>query len=685
MFAANGSTSLGRAQFQGFSGAGPSLAGGVPSFQSGQQGWNPVTSIDHILKLGSENEQLRNTNLQLEKQIGEMASRLSHNRTEAIKVEASPELSIRLARAENERDRLQLLLKEKIEQLEELKLAKSARAEKPEISIEELIQSARVEIEAQLAEEFKLRQQKVQEQLDIMQIDLNEQKLLVQSKNKELELMDTSMRNLERKCLDDMESLRQSISQGLWTEYDKKLDAKKQEYELRLSKLEQENDRLSNQTQEWRRKCIESEERITAMLAHQEQASESKELRKLIVNYENQISSLERELERVNQQHSESLAHSSVSSQKVRYLEDSLTELESRRLTYDSSLMEKEGKIKALSREVERLSTETVNWRTQYDRAEKEAARIKTELNHTKIQAASSIPMNVQARELLLERSEREKLQAELNASQAQLITVLQSKKFAEQQIESLVQESAAKTSAIQALKDHLAVRSQPGAAQEPASLASMLAGVNKILSSVTPTPAALQNLEFGERTLGSGLRDSGAAAPVSQIFKTQLEVTSVQLATENEAMKAILASKDEEIIGLKRKIAETTDATAEVLKTGQSLAVAFQQAQSQAEQLSADNKRVQDHVKEKDDIIALLEAKLADVGQAAPKENEWESKILDLQRAFDAQLKEKDEELNKVALTFQGDLEEKSKQFDEIKDQFTRGAKDYEAHHRDT
>lgn len=677
MFAANSSPSIPRSAYAGYAHLGSIPTAGVSGFQPATQDWTAVTSIEHILKLANENEQLRGTNIQLGKQIGELTSRLSHGRTEPVQVEVSPQLSIRLSRAEHERDRLQLLLKEKIEQLEELKLLKSARVEKAEVSIEDLIQSARVEIEAQLAEEFKLRQQKVQEQLDIMQIELNEQKLLVHSKNKELELMDTSMRNLERKCLDDMESLRQSISQGLWAEYDKKLDAKKEEYELRLTKLEQENERLSNQTQEWRRKCIESEERITSMLAHQEQSSESKELRKLIVNYENQISSLERELERVNQLHSESLAHSSVSSQKVRYLEDSLTDLENRRLTFDSSLMEKDGKIKALSKEVERLSSETVNWRNQYDKAEKEAARLKTELSHTKIQTASALPMNVQSRELQLERSEREKVQAELNSTQAQLITVLQSKKFAEQQIENLVQESAAKSSAIQALKDHLAVKIQGGSTQEPANLAFMLAGVNKILSSVPTTPAALQNLEFGERTLGSGLRDSGSMAPANQIFKTQLEVTSVQLATENQTLKATIASKDEEIRGLKHKLAETAAATAEVLKNGQSLAAAFQEAQSQAEQLTADNKRVQDHVKEKDDIIALLEAKLADVGPAAPKDSEWQSKMVDLQRAFDAQLKEKDEELQRFTSVFNADIELKSKQFDEIKDQFVQGAKD--------
>lgn len=321
--------------------------------------------------------------------------------------------------------------------------------------MDQIISNVRREVHSQLQEENDQKLRRWADSVDLAQKELQEVKLQLSSKEKELQLMEDGIKGIERRTLDDMEIMRKKLTTTLWEEYEKKLTLKKNEFDHRFSNNLEEIERLSSAVREWRKKCIELEEKNSQLYSSMNTVNDKDyDLMRDITNYENRITNLERELEKTNQLYSDTLSSQSIQQDKTRLLENSLNQLQDKRYSVEEQLMDRDSQVKALERELERCRTEGSGWRSHLERSEAENARLKLQimdLENTLHDNSKFKGSNI--KELQWEKAANDRYQADVLNLESELKTALSSNSLLSQQISRLAEEIQAKSDLIDEYK----------------------------------------------------------------------------------------------------------------------------------------------------------------------------------------------------------------------------------------
>ena len=102
-------------------------------------------------------------------------------------------------------------------------------------------QAMRVKLEDEFSHTLRNQKEK------IMNLENSNElfKLDMISKDKEIQLLESSRRNEQQNYISDIENLRKKIYDDLWREYENKLNSKQEEYDMRVTNLREEVDRLT--------------------------------------------------------------------------------------------------------------------------------------------------------------------------------------------------------------------------------------------------------------------------------------------------------------------------------------------------------------------------------------------------------------------------------------------------------
>lgn len=155
------------------------------------------------------------------------------------------------------------------------------------------------ELRPRIEDEFaqiirKLKDQKTnsENEAELLRLDL-------QTKDKEISLIESSRRTEQQKYMSDIEDLRKRIHDDLWNEYETRLNNKQEEYDLRVGNATEEVDRLSKALNEWRQKCADAEKRSIELMNDLDQKScEETNLRKMLNDLESRGCILTGEIEK---------------------------------------------------------------------------------------------------------------------------------------------------------------------------------------------------------------------------------------------------------------------------------------------------------------------------------------------------------------------------------------------------
>jgi DNA repair exonuclease SbcCD ATPase subunit len=316
----------------------------------------------------NENEILRQKNAELEKRIDLLQAKIKELKTSPITFDSSPDQAIRILALETQKERLVLQLQEKNEQLEELRLRQ--RDGSDPAGMESILQNMRAEIK----EEYNLKLQKYVTEIDQYQRESLENKLCIESKNKELDLLEKNLVGLERRTIEDMEGMRKQLTENLWEEYEKKLNAKKTEQDLKIQGCMKEIETLTDSLKDWRRKCIELEEK-SSKYYEQLNASCEKDvgLKRMINDYEARIRQMEDELEKQAQLQTDSLSVNRNLGDKVRFLEGVISDLEEK----SSKADEQFARGRVLEKELEKSRGDVNYWKIQVQAKDGELSKAK--------------------------------------------------------------------------------------------------------------------------------------------------------------------------------------------------------------------------------------------------------------------------------------------------------------------
>jgi len=146
-------------------------------------------------------------------------------------------------------------------------------------------QAMRVKLEDEFSHTLRNQKEK------IMNLENSNElfKLDMISKDKEIQLLESSRRNEQQNYISDIENLRKKIYDDLWREYENKLNSKQEEYDMRVTNLREEVDRLTKVLNEWRDKCNDIEQREIKLVNELAQKTcEESGLRKVINDLESE-------------------------------------------------------------------------------------------------------------------------------------------------------------------------------------------------------------------------------------------------------------------------------------------------------------------------------------------------------------------------------------------------------------
>lgn len=155
------------------------------------------------------------------------------------------------------------------------------------------------ELRPRIEDEFaqiirKLKDQKTnsENEAELLRLDL-------QTKDKEISLIESSRRTEQQKYMSDIEDLRKRIHDDLWKEYETRLNNKQEEYDMRVSNASEEVDRLGKALNDWRQKCADAEKRSIELMNDLDQKScDETNLRKMLNDLEGRGCILSGEIEK---------------------------------------------------------------------------------------------------------------------------------------------------------------------------------------------------------------------------------------------------------------------------------------------------------------------------------------------------------------------------------------------------
>jgi chromosome segregation ATPase len=531
-----------------------------------------MASTDYFTQLAKENESLRISNAELQARINELTARVAELKTSPIRMENSPEQTARIMRLETEKERLLAQLRDKTEQFEELKLKTRDFTDKGRM--ENTIENIRKEIQAQLKEEYETKARKHETSMDLLHKDLEEAQHLLASKTKEVEMLEQNITGMERRTLEDLENMRRNLTQTLWDEYEKKLNAKKEEFDDRCRNNMAEIDRLAGLVKDWRSKCIELEEKNSSMYSKMNNANDRDlDLKRVVAGYEDRILHLERELEKYQQLNSDNNSSNSISRERVRFLEKALTDLEEKKLEFDHQLMEKEAQTKAALKELDKAKADNQVWKNHLEKAENELSKAKLRIidleNSLKSTANQSHGSN---QELVFEKATKERMNADLLSTQAELKSAIAGKDFLEQQLKKAREDGALKNELIEEYKRiNAGLKSgYEGLAHEHATLKAQTSRDQdqmKFLSTQIDK-IYMERQELAAKTEAEKLKQGRPERSALSMLNRQREGGD----TEIRILKDKLEESESQLKAVRIKLGQLSQKSAEIIQDGQTL-----------------------------------------------------------------------------------------------------------------
>ena len=406
-----------------------------------------------FLDVARENESLRRVNEELLERVKELGQRVSAARVQPIRIEASPEQTARISRLESEKERLLVQLREKAEQLAEARLQLGGRGETRGTEALEL--SLRKEIGAQLREEFDGRARRAEEEAETLRRALDEKALEVASRDREIEILERNLKGLEKQTLGELEEMRRRVGEAMWDEYEKKLGARKEEFEKRCEVSMGEIEKLSAAVKEWRRRCFETEEKMSELQAMLHSSEDSDlDLKRMVANYESRVLGLEKSLDKSGQV-AEDLKHQvEVGKERLRLANEDLEKVEERRQKAEKSLVEWEAQGKALLKDNERVKAQSASLVGHVEKVEGENAKLRIKLLELEgtVKAYSSYK-DTDSKELVWERANGERLNGEVLSLQTSLKAANGRVAMLEGELERLNEEILVKNGLISEMK----------------------------------------------------------------------------------------------------------------------------------------------------------------------------------------------------------------------------------------
>jgi chromosome segregation ATPase len=412
-----------------------------------------VSSDDFFRQISKENSELKIQSNELQQQVELLRHKMTELKAQPVRLENSPDQSARVIRLESDKKRLMMQLAERTEKLEELKLRLQDRPEGENLGLH--IEAIRKEVTAQIKEQFDTETRRIEQSLHAKDNELSELKLKLDSKEKENRLLEETISSIELRTLEDAENMRQTLVQSMWEQYEKKLLARKNEFESKCQNYLNEQERLSKSIREWRKKCIELEEKNASLYSQMNSSKEDDmDLKRMVTDYDGQVNNLRISLERAQQVNSELEQQSDNFKNKIYSLESMISSYQEREASSDDRILELEAKTKALFKELDRSKNEASIWKQQLEKAESTNSRFKLNLlelenhikNNDKFKSSNT-------KELLWERSNTERLHIEVQQMETELKTAIAARDAFKEQLERTKEEVLVKNSLIEDFK----------------------------------------------------------------------------------------------------------------------------------------------------------------------------------------------------------------------------------------
>jgi chromosome segregation ATPase len=412
-----------------------------------------ISSDDFFREITTENTELKVKTNELLQQIENMRSKMTEMKAQPIRLENSPDQSARIIRLESDKKRLMIQLSQKSEELEVFRLQMQDKPAGDNIRLQ--IEAIRKEITAQLQAQNEMEKQRLENKIDDREKKINELNLVLESKEKENDLLEQTIQSLEQRTLDEAENMRQVLVQSMWEQYERKLLARKAEYDQKYQNYMEEQENLGKAIKEWKNKYMELQEKHSALHS---QINNSKEddlvWKKAINNYENTLGNMSLSLERAQQLNSELEMQVETLKSKVYMMDKSLTEAEIKENNSEDRILDLQSKVKAYQKELDRAKGEANTWKDQLEKAEVTNSKFKLNLMELENQIKNNDKFkSSNTRELLWEKTNSERLSLEVQQMETELRTAIAARDAFKDQLEKTREEILIKNNLLEEYK----------------------------------------------------------------------------------------------------------------------------------------------------------------------------------------------------------------------------------------
>lgn len=413
------------------------------------------SSDEFVSQMATENQELRVKVNTMSQQVEQLMHKLTQMKTQPVRLESSPDQAAKILRLESDKQRLMVQLSEKSQLVEELKLRVQDQPEGSQVRSR--VEAMRREVEAELKVHFDIKHDELRNALDLLRKDLEEAHLKLSHKEKECEIMGETISSLEMSALEEHEKLRTTLLQTLWDEFEKKLIARKNEFDERCQNYLGEQERLTQVVKEWRRKCVELEDKNAQLYGQlNNTGDDDMELRKTITNYENEVYSLRMSLERANQVNNDLQDQNAILNDKISYLDSDISRYHEKEGSLEDRLMEQESKVRALTKELERSKLDCETWKEQLSKYEKDNSKLRLSIHELQNQLKTNDRFkSSNSKELLWERTNTERLGIEVMSLETELRTALATRDAFKEQLEKTKEEVLIKNALIEDFKKY--------------------------------------------------------------------------------------------------------------------------------------------------------------------------------------------------------------------------------------
>ena len=267
---------------------------------------------EDLIKYRTENNLLRDANREMNNSVTCLNKELLNLKARPLTVEVKSGLyepDMRLTEMINENDKLKSQLKDKMLEvetlrLEQMKLKSDMKAKTTDYQgiTSELRLKIEAEIRPRIEDMFLLRIKQLEDELNEKSgfIQEKDTKLLMQ--RADIERIESLKLSLTQSHRQDVENIRQQITNDLWGQYETKITGKQVEYEQRIGNATEEIVKLTGNLNEWRAKCADAESRVIDHLNQLDnKALDEMTLRKQINQAEQEKFTAEQEFEKSRQ------------------------------------------------------------------------------------------------------------------------------------------------------------------------------------------------------------------------------------------------------------------------------------------------------------------------------------------------------------------------------------------------